>query len=227
MFPGNGYFLPLSPEMSIIDRTDQPDEMKTRIMQGAESLFLRYGFKSITMDDIARELGISKKTLYQYFSDKTDLVNQVVDNHLAAERHLCARLEDEEKDPIAYLLAVSNNFSNEQKHISAAILYDLKKYFKEAWDKIEAYSKNFIYNQILRNLNDGIAKGLYRKEINERVIALHYVNMIQFLVNPENYQREERDFKVVHRELMTYHLHGILTDKGLKQLDKLLTNNNI
>jgi AcrR family transcriptional regulator len=195
-------------------------------MQGAEALFLRYGFKSITMDDIARELGISKKTLYQYFADKNDLVNQVVDAHLSNERDMCMKLEAGEKDPIAYLLAISDNFSNEDKHVNTVILYDLKKYFKEAWDKIEEYSKDFIYEQVLKNMIDGKEKGLYRKEMNERIIALHYVHMIQFMVNPENYQKEERDFKVVHKELMQYHLHGILTDKGLKQLDKLLTNNN-
>jgi AcrR family transcriptional regulator len=205
--------------------TEIMDEAKVKIMRGAEALFLRYGFKSITMDDISRELGISKKTLYQYFSDKNDLVNQVVDNHLNDERELCCRLEIEQKDPIAYLLAISDNFSSEDKHINTAILYDLKKYFKEAWDKVEAYSTDFIYDQVLKNLIDGKEKGLYRKEISERIIALHYVHMIQFMVNPEKYHKEERDFKVVHKELMLYHLHGILTDKGLKQLHKLLNTN--
>lgn len=203
-------------------KTEIMDEAKIKILRGAEALFLRYGFKSITMDDISRELGISKKTLYQYFSDKNHLVNQVVEHHLNDERDLCCKIEDEEKDPIAYLLAISNNFSSEDKHINTAVLYDLKKYFKEAWDKVDSFSSEFIYDQVLKNLIDGKEKGLYRKEMNERIIALHYVHMIQFMVNPENYQKEERDFQVVHKELMQYHLHGILTDKGLKQLDKLL-----
>jgi AcrR family transcriptional regulator len=212
----------LTPEINTKMNSEIMDEAKIKIMRGAEALFLRYGFKSITMDDISRELGISKKTLYQYFADKNDLVNQVVEHHLDEEREFCSKLEVEMKDPIAYLLAISDNFSSEDKHISTAILYDLKKYFKDAWNKIEAYSSEFIYDQVLRNLIDGKAKGLYRKEMNERIIALHYVSMIQFMTNTENYQKEERDFKVVHKELMQYHLHGILTEKGLKQLDKLL-----
>lgn len=198
------------------------DESKLKILTGAETLFLRYGFKSITMDDISRELGISKKTLYQYFTDKNDLVNQAVENHLSEEKTFCLELDVTEKDPIAYLLAISNNFSSEEKHINPAVLFDLKKYFKEAWDKIEQYSKEFIYGQVLNNLQQGKNKGLYRKELNEKIIALHYVHMIQFMVNPENYHKEERNFNIVHRELMSYHLHGILTEKGLKQLDKLL-----
>jgi AcrR family transcriptional regulator len=197
------------------------DEVKFKLLQGSEALFMRYGFKSITMDDIARELGISKKTLYQYFIDKNDLVNQSVENHLETEREFCLKLVDNEKDPISYLLAISNNFGNEAKHINAAVLFDLRKYFKEAYDKIEAYSKEFIYGQILQNLQQGKEKGLYRKEINESVIALYYVNMVQFLVNPDNYQKEVKDFHVLHKELVLYHLHGILTEKGIKQLNKL------
>ena len=201
------------------------DEAKLKLLQGAEALFMRYGFKSITMDDISREMGISKKTLYQYFTDKHDLVNQAVENHLGTEQQYCLDLVKNEKDPIAFLLAISNNFGDEAKHINTAVLFDLRKYFKEAWDKIDAYSKEFIYGQILQNLIDGKAKGLYRSDINERVIALYYVNMVHFMVNPENYQKEVRDFHIVHQALVMYHLRGILTDKGLKQLEKLQNNN--
>ena len=200
------------------------DEAKIKILHGAEALFMRYGFKSITMDDVAREMGISKKTLYQYFTDKHDLVNQAVENHLNTEQEYCLNLVKNEKDPIAFLLAISNNFGDEAKHISAAVLYDLRKYFKEAWDKIDGYSKEFIYGQVLQNLIDGKAKGLYRAEINERVVALYYVNLVHFMVNPENYQKEVRDFHTVHQELVIYHLRGICTEKGLKQLEKLQNN---
>lgn len=198
------------------------DEIKLKILKGAEGLFMRYGFKSITMDDVAREIGISKKTLYQYFTDKNDLVNQVVDNHLETEREFCMNLVRDEKDPIAFLLTISDNFGNEAKHISTAVLFDLRKYFKEAWLKIEGYSKEFIYSQVLDNLEQGKAKGLYRKDINDKVVALYYVHLIQFMVNPENYQKEVKDFHTVHQELIKYHLRGIATEKGLKQLDKLM-----
>jgi TetR/AcrR family transcriptional regulator, cholesterol catabolism regulator len=213
-------YLPLTPKFN----KPKMDEAKIKILQGSEALFMRYGFKSITMDDIAREMGISKKTLYQYFTDKHDLVNQAVEHHLSTEKEYCLNLVKNEKDPIAFLLAISDNFGDEAKHINSAVLYDLRKYFKEAWDKIEAYSSEFIYGQILQNLADGKAKGLYREEMNDQVIALYYVNMVQFMVNPENYQKEVRDFHTVHQELVLYHLHGILTDKGLKQLEKLKNN---
>jgi len=201
------------------------EEAKFKILEAAEMLFMRYGFKSITMDDIAREIGISKKTLYLYFTDKNDLVNQTVDNHLSSERNLCEQLKQDQTDPIEFLLAVNENFGDEAKHISSAVLFDLRKYFKQAWDKIDTYSKEFIFKQILVNLEEGKEKGLYRKEINERVIALYYISMVQFIVNPENYQKEVKEFHTMHKELIIYHLHGILTDKGMKHLEKLLKAN--
>lgn len=202
------------------------DEIKQKFINEAEDLFMRYGFKSITMDDIARELGVSKKTLYQYFTDKNDLVNQVVESHLNTEIAFCDEVAQTQKDPIAYLLAISDNFGKESKQINPAVLFDLRKYFKEAWDKIHQYSQEFIYNQILNNLIVGKEKGLYRAELNEKIIAQYYVNMMQFMVNPENYSKDERNINSVYNELLRYHLHGILTDKGLKQLEKLEIQNN-
>lgn len=213
-------YLPLDPKL----KKPEMDEAKIKILHGAEALFMRYGFKSITMDDVAREMGISKKTLYQYFTDKHDLVNQAVEHHLNTEQEYCLNLVKNEKDPIAYLLAISNNFGNEAKHISIAVLYDLRKYFKEAWEKIDAFSNEFIYGQVLQNLTEGKNKGFYRPDMDERVIALFYVNLVQFIVNPENYQKEVRDFHTVHKELIFYHLRGILTEKGLTHLEKLQNN---
>jgi hypothetical protein len=107
------------------------------------------------------------------------------------------------------------------------VLFDLKKYFKEAWDKLVQFRTHFIYEHISANLEAGIAKGLYYKDINVKIVARVYLHLVDFLITPEMYMQESKSFQEVHRELMRYHLRGICTDKGLKILhEKLKERNN-
>jgi AcrR family transcriptional regulator len=196
------------------------EEVKTKILNGAETLFLRYGFKSITMDDIARELGLSKKTLYQFFEDKTKLVDETVARHIQQEMHFCSGLCQSVKNPIEYMLTLTDSFGELKKQINQTILFDLKKYFKPSWDKLNNFRVEFIYNEVLTNLRTGKNEGLYHAELNEELTAIFYIHLIDFLLNPDNYMEQKKDFKTVHNEMMRYHLRSICTEKGLKLLKK-------
>lgn len=204
------------------------EEVKTKILNGAETLFLRYGFKSITMDDIARELGLSKKTLYQFFEDKTKLVDETVSRHIQQEINFCTGLCNSIKNPIEYMLTLTDSFGELKKQINQTILFDLKKYFKPSWDKLNNFRVEFIYNEVLNNLKTGKQEGLYHAEINEEITAIFYIHLVDFLLNPDNNKNSKHDFKVLHSEMMRYHLRSICTDKGLKLLKKhpLFQNNN-
>lgn len=204
-------------------------ESKNKILEGAESLFMKYGFKSITMDDIARELGISKKTLYQYFEDKNDLVNQTIQAHIDNDAFVCNRIMEEGYDPIEFMFEMSKSVTKNQRKINVAVLFDLRKYFKSAWDKMEKFRLEFILKNILNNISKGQELGLYRTDINALLIAKLYVHNVEFLMTPELYQDVSSDFHYIHLESLKYHLRGICTDKGLKKLNKITenqTNNN-
>lgn len=196
------------------------EEVKTKILNGAETLFLRYGFKSITMDDIARELGLSKKTLYQFFEDKTKLVDETVARHIQQEMNFCSGLCQSVKNPIEYMLTLTDSFGELKKQINQTILFDLKKYFKPSWDKLNNFRVEFIYNEVLNNLRMGKKEGLYHDNLNEELTAIFYIHLIDFLLNPDNYAEQKKDFKTVHNEMMRYHLRSICTEKGLKLLTK-------
>jgi AcrR family transcriptional regulator len=202
------------------------DAVKEKILVEAETLFMRFGFKSITMDDVARELGISKKTLYLHFTDKNDLVNQCVEHHLNRMNAVCQRSMEEKADAISILLAISQEASSMLKAVSQSSMYDLKKYFKTAWDKLEANRKQFIFSCIKNNLEQGIRKGLYRKDIDPEKVGRIYVHLVSFLIDPENYDSDDMDIRGMHAEIIRYHLHAVCTPKGIEILTEKLKSFN-
>lgn len=196
------------------------DEVKNKILNGAETLFLKYGFKSITMDDIARELGISKKTLYQFFEDKTSLVDQTVTRHITQEENSCKEIWAQIKNPVEFMLAITDSFGDIKKQINQSILFDLKKYFKPTWDKLNQFRIDFIYTQVLENIRMGKEAGYYHQSVDESLTARFYIHLVDLMLNPDNHGLAAYDIKTVHDELMRYHLRSICTDKGLKFLSK-------
>ncbi|OYU97227.1 MAG: hypothetical protein CFE21_02745 [Bacteroidetes bacterium B1(2017)] len=196
------------------------DDVKNKILNGAEALFLKYGFKSITMDDIARELGISKKTLYQFFEDKTSLVDQTVVRHIVAEELQCQEICGGVNNPVEFMLMITDSFSDLKKQINQSILFDLKKYFKPTWDKLNHFRIEFIYNQVLENIIKGKEQGYYHANIDNSLTAKFYIHLVDFMMNPDNYTTTSYDFKLVHSEMMRYHLRSICTEKGMKVLQK-------
>lgn len=202
-------------------------EGKDKILTGAEALFMKYGFKSITMDDIARELGISKKTLYQFFEDKNDLVNQTIESHINCDIENCRLVKNGEHDPIEFLFEISKSITENHRKVNVSVLFDLRKYFKNAWDKLEKFKSDFIFNQMVENIDSGKELGLYRQNLNSDLIAKLYVHNIEFMLRPELYQEITNDFYLIHQEIIKYHLHGICTEKGLKKLNKIIENQHI
>jgi AcrR family transcriptional regulator len=196
------------------------EEVKKKIVEGASTLFLKYGFKSITMDDIARELGISKKTLYQFFDDKNSLVDQTVMNHILGEEAICCNLNKEVSNPLERMLLITDSFSDVKKQINQSVLFDLKKYFKPTWDRLNHFRIEFIYNQILTNIIEGKAAGYYYEDLEASLIARFYIHLIDFMLNPDNHTSMDYEIKTIHNEMMKYHLRSICTDKGLKYLHK-------
>jgi AcrR family transcriptional regulator len=203
------------------------EEVKNKIIQTAETLFLKLGFKSVTMDDISNELGMSKKTIYQFFADKSNLVKETVSRHIQMEKHACSGMLTQQDNPIDFMLALTENFGDLKKQINPGVLFDLKKYFKESWDVLNEFRVNFIFEQIIQNLRKGKELGYYHQNLNEVLIARFYIHLVDFMINPENYAGHNLDFRKVHTEMILYHLRAICTDKGIKYLEGSLVYQNI
>jgi AcrR family transcriptional regulator len=199
-------------------------EAKDKILLGAEALFMKYGFKSITMDDIARELGVSKKTLYQFFEDKNDLVNQTIEAHINFDKLHCIKIKESGIDSIEFLFEMSKSLTENHRKVNVAILFDLRKYFKPAWEKLEQFKSDFIRQQMIMNIEDGKEQGIYRLDVNTELMARLYVHSIEFILKPELYQDISTDFYFIHQEMIKYFLRGICSEKGMKKLNKLTEN---
>lgn len=189
-----------------------------KILEGSEHLFQRYGIKSITMDDVARELGMSKKTLYQYVTDKNDLVEKTLEFHLQRSRHACEMMIEELDNPIDSMLGIGSLFSQHMRDSSPALIYDLRKYHQAAWQKLDEYRENCIIRQIAKNIEKGIAEGYYRSDINIEIVSRLYVAMVDAVLERRNFNRDIPRFEDLATEMYKFYLHGLVTPKGLEYL---------
>lgn len=197
------------------------DELKN-IMSKVRELYMKYGIKSITMDDVARELGISKKTLYQYVNDKNDLVGKFVDNEIDQRQKEICKCFRIGFNAIEELFEISMFMNDMIKKLNSATEYDLKKYYPSHYEKAINAKREGIYNYILVNLKKGINEGLYRKELNKEVIAKVYLWRSENAHLDELFTVEEFTSKKLFIELLTYHIRGIATEEGIHVLENKL-----
>lgn len=202
-------------------------ETKEQLLLAITELFMRYGIKSLTMDDISRHLGISKKTLYQFVSDKKDLVKQCVELTVAAEQCMLCGFVEEKGNAIDELFLVNKRISEKLQNIQPAVMFDLQKYYPEAWKLMENHKHCFIYEMMVKNINDGIAEGLYRENVHPEIVAKIYVSMIDKMFDAEFFPNRPFSFEVLHREIARYHIRGIANEKGVAYLTKKIKDENL
>jgi AcrR family transcriptional regulator len=194
------------------------------ILHRVFTLYQKYGIKSITMDDIAKELGISKKTLYEYFIDKNDLVEKVYEYENTSKTQCFVELTKDSENAIQQLFTATKFINESLKNFNPTVDFDLKKYHFEVF---EARQKSMVENMtyhLLANLNRGIKEKLYRAELNPELIARLHVSRIVSMFNSEIFSKDEIINAENHRELMIYHIRGIATEAGIKVLEKELKN---
>lgn len=186
----------------------------TVIISGVQRLYQRYGIKSVTMDDVAMQLNISKKTIYEHFSDKEDLVKHV----LMAEYDLqCTRLksiEDRKYNAIGELFEVYKMINTMLKEYNPSMEYDVRKYYPDLFMKVRDIRRKRMYESTYTNMEKGKKEGLYRKELNSRIIAKLHVFRMEHLVEMDTFTADElTSFRFFH-EVFVYHIHGILSHEG-------------
>lgn len=196
------------------------DEKKKEILEHALKLFMRLGIKSLTMDDVATQLRMSKKTLYEHFTDKNDLVEQAVSAvcgyHRDTINAICARglnAIDENEEITKFIVGQVGN-------MHPSVQFDLQKYHPKAWGIMEQREREDVYTCVSGNLRKGIAEGLYREDLDVEVITRLYLARIDSTWDGRVFPPDQFNLSEVLWKHFEYHIRGIASKKGIAYLEK-------
>lgn len=183
------------------------------ILSKSRDLFLQYGVKSVSMDDIAKELSMSKKTLYQYFDGKSHLIHRITEKYLSEEIEEIKRIQSDSTDAIDEMHKIVSYVIRFISNLKPSFTYDLKKYYPQSWSIIEDGHMGFIEDTITLNIDRGKEEGLYREEIQTEIIAKIYVSNSMNILLME-FPKKDINPVNLYKEMILYHLHGIISEKG-------------
>lgn len=188
------------------------------IIEKSLELFQKYGIKSVTMDDLSSELGMSKKTLYQYFNDKADLVGKIIFYEFKRKSSQIEEILNGPGNAIEQLLSMNKFIHREHKSYKPGMLFDLKKYFPEAFQSFSKAKRDFMFNSFSKNITKGKKEGIYREDLDEKIIAKLHVFRNESIMENDIFTFDEVTSTKFVNEIFNYHLHGIVNEKGLKIL---------
>ena len=195
-------------------------ETKMKILKAAESLFMKYGVRSISMDDIARHLSVSKKTLYQHFADKEDIVTMTCQAHIEEMSSEFDQIQKSAKNAIDELAKISICLKQSSEEMNPSLLFDLQKYHPRAWSVWLNHKNNFIRESVIRNLEQGIEEGYFRSEIDKEVIAMIRLEMVQLPFDDRIFPPSRFKLPEVQMQIFDHFVYGITTEKGRKLYQK-------
>ncbi len=194
--------------------------MEERILHKSDELYRKFGVRSITMDDIARQLGVSKKTIYQYYPDKDELVMAVTKLNL--EVHVCEMEKccgQYSANAVEEMLNANESLTQIMQIYNPVMIYDLQKYYPNAWNLYRDFRDTNVMNMIKANFERGVKEGLYRKSLDADVLSILRLEQIDLCFNGDVYPPAHFSFTKVMSLLIEHFLYGIVTLKGHKLIN--------
>lgn len=188
-------------------------------------MFLNFGFKSVTMDDLANDMGISKKTIYTHFENKTKLVEDCTD-HLfqgisSGINHICSL----EKNPIEELYEIKKFAMMHLKDEKSSPQYQLQKYYPKIHQTIRKKQYEVMQDCVVDNVKRGISQGIYRENLNIDFVSRIYFSGVTSIKDLNLFPIEKFPITALMDDYLEYHLRGIVTPKGRKILNEIINSN--
>jgi len=195
-------------------------ETQERILTKAHELFMRYGLRSVSMDEIANHLGMSKKTIYQYYADKDALVEGTIDIEIMQSKKDCDGHRQQSDNAIQEIFMAVDMIQEMLKHMNPSLMFDLEKYHPKAYKKFLEHKNKFFHEVIKTNLEWGISDGLYREDINVELLTRYRLLSMFFMFDTENFPISKFTPSQVIGEITDNFLYGLATTKGQKLIIK-------
>jgi AcrR family transcriptional regulator len=196
--------------------------MRDKILEKSNELFLNLGFKSVTMDEIAASLGVSKKTIYKYFKNKTELIDTVTHRMFDT---ICSGIDDIcelELNPIEELFSIKRLVLDNLKDEKSSPQYQLQKYYPKIYASLKQKQFHVMQDCVINNLKKGVEIRLYRETINLEFISRIYFNGMIGIKDKDLFPLTDYSMNTLMNYYLEYHLRGICTEKGIQQLENQL-----
>ncbi len=200
--------------------------MKETILNKAGEVFLKFGFKSVTMDDIANELGISKKTIYKYFKNKVELVDEVTEYQHKRMHTEALKIYEMGFNAIKENFEVNKIFQGFLQNSDDSPIYQLQKYYPKTYDKMMSQEFCMFKDCLMSNLEKGISEGLFRHDIIKDQVTKFYFSLIMSVHDSNLYTYSKNTISKLELNVLEYHTRAIATEKGLKILEQQLKETN-
>ena len=195
-------------------------EAKERIMVKATELFMQYGIRSVSMDDIANNLGMSKKTLYQYYADKDELVHAVFDTHITRMQGDCINCAQSAKDAVHELFLTLEEIMEEFSNMNPMLLHDLQKFHFRTYQVFTQYKNKFLTEMVRQNIERGIAEELYRPDLNIDVLTKFRLESMMLAFDVNLFPPGKYSLGQTTGIIMELFIYGLVTLKGHKLIQK-------
>lgn len=197
--------------------SDEKD-IKQKILHTAEEMFQKFGYSKVTMEEIASNLNISKKTLYKHFANKEHILKEMVHNNKCEVDNFLDELMKDKTTPFIDKLKNFMNFiAKVSKKIEGTMVHDIMKSHPEIWKDIEQFRENRAYKNLSDLIKDGIQNGIFRDDVNTEVVVLAYVSAIHTMINPETLSKLPISADQAFRDILKIMFEGLFTSEGRKK----------
>lgn len=203
---------------------DKDQQLRQRILKACHDLFFKYGVRSVTMDDIANALGMSKKTIYQHFPNKDEIIVAVVHEHLAEEKATMRAFLTTEADPIKALLDCTRYSLQMFESMNPALPTELKKHYPDAWGHLHDYECQFWVGLNVELIRKGQAEGLFYSDLDAELLAMLHTEGFDSVVFSDNPQLARYSLSQRYEAYERMFLYSLVTEKGRQRLLAHLAN---
>jgi len=196
------------------------DEKLNSIISGSHKIFTEQGLRNVSMDDICRSLGISKKTLYCYVDNKLDLLKKIIGYIRSQIHHRIDQLESMDLNAIDVLLEMSKIANTKHFRINPIISFEFHKYYPKAFEEYMFMKKDLIVGHIKKNIEQGIKEGLYRQDLNIEIVAHLYFQKIEDFHKLDIEELKDFSYIKVFEVMFENHIRGIANTQGIAYFEK-------